>query len=291
MTIPPPSFWPGWWKGSRGRGLPELLDERLFEPMGVDHAEWDRVASGAAFGFHGLHLTTEAVAAFGELLLREGMRGNRRLVPCAWVELATRRHTDTLRLKTDREMPTTFAATVTSSGCRVTVTTVTARSAGNAWSRRDRRPYTGTGSARRDRGVSAARRGGRGKHPGRRDPRRSAATAVMGTGAGVGGPERSVRARLDASAEGSALPDGATVIVDPVDDGWLLRLGPHLDIEVGHGEWREGSPLGRAVVAAGAWQGDTLCRVGDAPSSALLLDEPAAPPVGRRGTARVHSPP
>ena len=58
-----------------GRGLPELLDERLFRPMGIDHAEWDRVASGAAFGFHGLHLTTEAVAAFGELLLRGGSVG------------------------------------------------------------------------------------------------------------------------------------------------------------------------------------------------------------------------
>ena len=39
-----------------GRGLPEFLDERLFTPMGIDHAEWDRVGSGAAFGFHGLHL-------------------------------------------------------------------------------------------------------------------------------------------------------------------------------------------------------------------------------------------
>ena len=55
-----------------GRGLPEFLDERLSTPMGVDHAEWDRVASGAAFGFHGLHLRTEAVAAFAELLLRGG---------------------------------------------------------------------------------------------------------------------------------------------------------------------------------------------------------------------------
>jgi CubicO group peptidase (beta-lactamase class C family) len=79
-----------------GLGLPELLDERLFTPMGIDHAEWDRVASGAAFGFHGLHLTTEAVAAFGELLLRGGRWGDRQLVPREWVELATRRHIETL---------------------------------------------------------------------------------------------------------------------------------------------------------------------------------------------------
>lgn len=81
-----------------GRGLPELLDERLFQPMGIDHVEWDRVASGAAFGFHGLHLTTEAVAAFGELLLRGGVWGDRRLIPREWVELATRKHIDTLQL-------------------------------------------------------------------------------------------------------------------------------------------------------------------------------------------------
>jgi hypothetical protein len=54
------------------------------------------------------------------------------------------------------------------------------------------------------------------------------------------------------------MPDGTTVIVDPVDGGWLLRLGSALDVEVGHGDWRESSPLGRPVVAAGAWQGSTF---------------------------------
>lgn len=63
-----------------GRSVPDLLDDRLFGPMGVEQAEWDRVASGATFGFHGLHLTTEAVAAFGELLLRGGRWRGRQLV-------------------------------------------------------------------------------------------------------------------------------------------------------------------------------------------------------------------
>src|SRR5215475_3754584 len=77
-----------------GRDLPGLLDDRLFKPLGIDPPEWDRVASGASFGFHGLHLTTEAVAAFGELLLRGGLWGDRQLIPREWVELATRRHID-----------------------------------------------------------------------------------------------------------------------------------------------------------------------------------------------------
>ena len=80
-----------------GQTVPDLLDDRLFGPMGVDHADWDRVASGATFGFHGLHLTTEAVAAFGELLLRHGRWRGRQLVPRAWVELATRRHIETVQ--------------------------------------------------------------------------------------------------------------------------------------------------------------------------------------------------
>jgi hypothetical protein len=43
-----------------------------------------------------------------------------------------------------------------------------------------------------------------------------------------------------------------------VDGGWLVRLGSALEVPVGHGEWRESSPLGRPAVAAGAWQGDTF---------------------------------
>ena len=74
---------------------------------------------------------------------------------------------------------------------------------------------------------------------------------------GSAAPERAVSAKLDASAEGSALPDGTTVTVGPTDGGWLIRFESLLDIEVGHGEWRESAPLGRPVFAAGAWQGST----------------------------------
>jgi len=75
---------------------------------------------------------------------------------------------------------------------------------------------------------------------------------------GSAGPERSVTATLDASAEGSALPDGTTVTVGPADGAWLIRFGALPEIEAGRGEWRESSPLGRPVCASGAWQGSTF---------------------------------
>ncbi|WP_438010714.1 serine hydrolase domain-containing protein [Sorangium sp. So ce321] len=249
-----------------GRGLPELLDERLFKPMGVEHAEWDRVASGAAFGFHGLHLTTEAVAAFGELLLRGGLWGDRRLVPREWVELATRRHIETVQIEDWSENPDSLCGygyqfwmsrhgyrgdgafgqlcvVVPSHDLVIVVTGATTQ--GEAvldplWE--CLLPGLDDAGSTRDDEILADRL------------RRLSFAPVPGSAA----PERSAKARLDASAAGSALPDGTAVIVEPVDGGWLLRFGSLLDVEVGHGEWRESSPLGRPVVAAGAWQGDTF---------------------------------
>ncbi|WP_438027206.1 serine hydrolase domain-containing protein [Sorangium sp. So ce233] len=249
-----------------GRGLPELLDERLFKPMGVEHAEWDRVASGAAFGFHGLHLTAEAVAAFGELLLRGGRWGDRQLVPREWVELATRRHIDTLQIEGWSENPDSLCGYgyqfwMSRHGYRgdgafgqlcvvvpshdLVVAVTGAITQGEAvldplWE--CLLPGLDDAGSTRDDEILADRL------------RRLSLAPVPGSAA----PERSAKARLDASAEESALPDGTTVIVDPVDGGWLLRFGSSLDVEAGHGEWRESSPLGRPVVAAGAWQGNTF---------------------------------
>jgi hypothetical protein len=75
---------------------------------------------------------------------------------------------------------------------------------------------------------------------------------------GLAGRSRSATATIDASAEDSALPDRTTVSVEPVDRGWHVQLGPSLKLAVGHGHWRESSPLGSPAVAAGAWQGDTF---------------------------------
>jgi CubicO group peptidase (beta-lactamase class C family) len=248
-----------------GRGLPEYLDERLFKPMGVDHADWDRVKSGAAFGFHGLHLTTEAIAAFGELLRRGGMWGDQQLVPRGWVELATSRHIDSEWIldgsdQADFSYGYGYQFWMSRHGyhghgsfgqqCVVVpshdlVVAVTAQGESQEvldalWECLLPGVYQ-AGSALDDE-ILADRL------------QRLSLSPVPGSA----DPGRSASATLDASAEGSALPDGTKVIIDPIDGGWRVRFESLLDVEVGHGDWRESSPLGRPVVAAGAWQGSTF---------------------------------
>ncbi|MFR9725746.1 serine hydrolase domain-containing protein [Streptomyces sp. MS19] len=247
-----------------GRGLPEFLDARLFTPMGIDHAEWDRVASGAAFGFHGLHLTTESVAAFGELLRRGGVWGGRQLVPRDWVELATSRHIGSGWVldgsdQADFSHGYGYQFWMSRHGyhghgsygqqCVVIpshdlVVAVTAQ--GESQSVLDAvweylLPGVGHAASPQDDAILADRL------------RRLSLRPVPGSA----DPGRAVSARLDASAEGSALPGGTAVTVDPTDGGWRVRLGSLLEVEVGHGDWRESAPLGRPIVAAGAWQGGT----------------------------------
>jgi CubicO group peptidase (beta-lactamase class C family) len=285
-----------------GRGLPELLDDRLLGPMGIDHAEWDRVASGAAFGFHGLHLTTEAVAAFGELLLRGGRWADRQLVPRAWVELATSRHVETLPI----EVGPSGADFLCGYGYQFWIS---------------RHGYHGNGAFGQQcvvvpsRDLVIAVTGAYLQeqdmfdaiwecllpgmdHPGstREDEilaerlRQLSLAPVPGSAA----PSRSGAARIDASAEDSALPDGTRVVVEPVDRGWLLRLGSSLKVEVGHGEWRESSPLGRPVVAVGAWQGDRfvaeLCVITTPHRVRLVLDAGAGTAVATWNIVPLTSP-
>ncbi|MFI9797189.1 serine hydrolase domain-containing protein [Streptomyces sp. NPDC052302] len=248
-----------------GRALDDFLDDRLFKPMGVDHAEWDRVKSGAVFGFHGLHLITEAVAAFGELLLRGGSWDGRELVPREWVELATRRHVDCEPFEegTDnadfscgygyqfwRSRHGFHGHGALGQQCVVVpshdlVVAVTAE--GEAQALFDALwdcllPGLDLPGTDQDDEKLADRL------------RRLSLSPVPGS-AGTPG---SVSAVLDASADASALPDGTLVTVESTDGGWLVRFESLFDVEVGHGDWRESSPLGRPVVAAGAWQDSTF---------------------------------
>lgn len=250
-----------------GVGLPEFLDERLFGPMGIEHADWDRVGSGAAFGFHGLHLQTEAVAAFGELLRRGGVWEGRQLVPREWVELATRTHTESSHYAegadgADFLLGYGYQIWMSRHGFHgngafgqhcvvvpehdlVVVLTSAQREVQQAQDVLDAiwecllPGMDRAGSAQEDQALVDRLR-----------------ALALPPPQGSAGSNRLVTAVVDASAEGSALSHGTIVTIAPADSGWRVRFDALLDadIAVGHGEWRESQPLGRAVCAAGAWQ-------------------------------------
>ena len=77
-----------------GERLLGYLRPRLLEPMGITAAEWTSWA-GSDLGFSGLHVTTEAVARLGLLLLHDGVWEGRRLLPQGWVATASSSLADT----------------------------------------------------------------------------------------------------------------------------------------------------------------------------------------------------
>ncbi|MEZ2370970.1 serine hydrolase domain-containing protein [Arthrobacter sp. RCC_34] len=70
-----------------GTSLLEYLRPRLLDPLGITEAKWAGGESNP--GFTGLHLRTESIAAFGQLLLQRGVWQGRRLVPAEWIDQAT----------------------------------------------------------------------------------------------------------------------------------------------------------------------------------------------------------
>jgi CubicO group peptidase (beta-lactamase class C family) len=248
-----------------GVHVPDLLEQRLFGPMGMRGAEWDHVASGRTFGFHGLHLTTEGLAAFGELLLRHGRWRGRQLVPRGWVELATRRHVPTVQSEDGwrtadwlegygyhfwmsrhgyradgafgqfcvivPEQDLVIAMTAAATDLRAPLELF--------W--HHLLPGLGhRGSRDDDVGLAAQLR-----------------RLSMAPVTGAREPGRRAAAPVDVTSDAPAVPHGGTVEVDPDAEGWQVTVetgGLRVRIAVGYETWRESAPLGRPVVAMGAWE-------------------------------------
>jgi CubicO group peptidase (beta-lactamase class C family) len=75
-----------------GQRLLDHLAPRLLAPLGIEGATWERCPDGIDVGGFGLSMTTEDVAAFGQLYLQRGSWQGRPLVPGSWVDTATQRH-------------------------------------------------------------------------------------------------------------------------------------------------------------------------------------------------------
>jgi CubicO group peptidase (beta-lactamase class C family) len=72
-----------------GERLLDYLGPRILEPLGITGATWEQSPSGIDAGGWGLSITTEDLAAFGELYRRRGVWNGIQLVPAEWVEAAT----------------------------------------------------------------------------------------------------------------------------------------------------------------------------------------------------------
>lgn len=77
-----------------GQEMSEFLQERVFEPIGIEHLSWDVQGGSGFLGPHtnahtGIHVSARELARFGYLMLRDGVWDGKRLIAKWWMELAT----------------------------------------------------------------------------------------------------------------------------------------------------------------------------------------------------------
>lgn len=77
-----------------GKTILDLLDERIFQPLGIDRPVWDMDEEGVCTGGWGLHLKLEDMAKIGQLLLQKGEWKGKQLISSEWVEEQTSKHID-----------------------------------------------------------------------------------------------------------------------------------------------------------------------------------------------------
>jgi CubicO group peptidase (beta-lactamase class C family) len=72
-----------------GEKVIDYLTPRLFEPLGIEGADWETNPEGINTGGWGLRLKTEDLAKFGQLYLQKGKWNGKEILPEKWVEEAT----------------------------------------------------------------------------------------------------------------------------------------------------------------------------------------------------------
>jgi len=77
-----------------GQTVFDYLKTRLFEPLGIDDAQWDASTEGYSLGGYGLHICTEDLAKFGQLYLQKGNWQGKQLLPSDWIAQATSQQID-----------------------------------------------------------------------------------------------------------------------------------------------------------------------------------------------------
>jgi CubicO group peptidase (beta-lactamase class C family) len=77
-------------RGATGRTLPDLLSERIVQPLGLEAEPYYITdGEGVAFALGGLNLTTRDYARFGLMVAQMGRYGDRQVVPADWIAAST----------------------------------------------------------------------------------------------------------------------------------------------------------------------------------------------------------
>lgn len=77
-------------RGATGRSIPDLMQEKLIAPMGLEADPlYITDGLGTAFVLGGLNLTTRDYARFGQMFLQMGEWNGQRIVPIDWVAAST----------------------------------------------------------------------------------------------------------------------------------------------------------------------------------------------------------
>lgn len=71
-----------------GMSMSDLLQKRLFEPMGITDTLWERCPCGIEKGGWGLYIRPEDLAKLGQLVLNGGLWNGRQLISRAYISMA-----------------------------------------------------------------------------------------------------------------------------------------------------------------------------------------------------------
>ncbi len=69
-----------------GKSTLSLANEALGKPLGFTFTPWPRDPQGIYFGGNEMLMTPRQMLAFGEMYLRRGVAGGRRVVPAGWID-------------------------------------------------------------------------------------------------------------------------------------------------------------------------------------------------------------
>lgn len=75
-----------------GQKVIDYLKPRLFDPLGINGADWEENLMGVNVGGWGLRIKTEDMAKFAQLFLQKGQWNGKTILPESWVADATTAH-------------------------------------------------------------------------------------------------------------------------------------------------------------------------------------------------------